>query len=233
MKNLEGLRALWETARSVIPISAFLLLFQILILKKPIENVKDFVLGFLLSVLGLHFFLKGVSISLIPLGDSVGKNLIYLDHRWIIIVFAFVLGYFATLVEPGLKALALEVEEISIGAIPNKVLIQTVAIGFGGGMALGIFKILNNIPNTKIIMPILFIILILVYFAPDEFVAIAMDSASSTTGPVNIPLNMAVAIGLSKIIENSDPLLNGFGIVGLTSLGAVISVLTLGILAKF
>lgn len=99
-------------------------------------------------------------------------------------------------------------------------------------MALGIFKILNNIPNTKIIMPILILILILTYFAPDEFVAIAIDSASSTTGPVNIPLNMAVAIGLSKILENSDPLLNGFGIVGLTSLGAVVSVLTLRIIAR-
>lgn len=232
MKNLEGINALWGTARSVIPISAFLLLFQILVLKKPVENAKNFVIGFLLSVFGLHFFLKGVSISLIPLGDSVGKNLIYLERKWIMIAFAFVLGYFATLVEPALKALALEVEEMSIGAIPSKVLIHSVAIGFGGGMALGIFKILNNIPNTKIIMPILCLILILTYFAPDEFVAIAMDSASSTTGPVNIPLNMAVAIGLSKIVENSDPLLNGFGIVGLTSLGAVISVLTLGILTK-
>lgn len=232
MKNLEGINALWGTARSVIPISAFLLLFQILVLKKPVENAKNFVIGFLLSVFGLHFFLKGVSISLIPLGDSVGKNLIYLERKWIMIAFAFILGYFATLVEPALKALALEVEEMSIGAIPSKVLIHSVAIGFGGGMALGIFKILNNIPNTKIIMPILCLILILTYFAPDEFVAIAMDSASSTTGPVNIPLNMAVAIGLSKIVENSDPLLNGFGIVGLTSLGAVISVLTLGILTK-
>lgn len=232
MKNLEGLSTLWETARTVIPISAFLILFQILILRKPIENVKNFTIGFLLSIFGLHFFLKGISISLIPLGDSVGKNLIYLERKWIVILFAFVLGYFATLVEPALKALALEVEEISIGAIPQKILIHAVAIGFGGGMALGIFKILNNIPNTKIIMPILILILILTYFAPDEFVAIAMDSASSTTGPVNIPLNMAVAIGLSKILENSDPLLNGFGIVGLTSLGAVVSVLTLGIITR-
>lgn len=232
MRNIEGLNALWETARTVIPISAFLFLFQVLILRKPIENLRDFIIGFLLSVFGLHFFLKGVSMSLIPLGDTVGKNLITLEHKWIIIIFSFILGYFATLVEPGLKALALEVEEMSIGAIPYKTLIHAVAIGFGAGMAIGMVKILNNIPNTIIIIPLLVVILILVYFAPDEFVAIAMDSASSTTGPVNIPLNMAVALGLSKIIENSDPLLNGFGIVGLTSLGAVISVLVLGILTN-
>lgn len=233
MKNLEGLNALWETARSVLPISAFLILFQVLVLRKPIENFKNFVFGFLLSVFGLHFFLKGVSMSLIPLGNSVGKNLIDLKYKWSIVVFSFILGYFATLVEPALKALALEVEEISVGAIPHTTLIHAVAIGFGGGMAIGMFKILNSIPNTKVILPILLVIVVLTYLAPDEFVAIAMDSASSTTGPVNIPLNMAVAIGLSTIVENADPILNGFGIIGLTSLGAVMSVLVLGILTKF
>lgn len=232
MKQIEGLNALWGTAKSVIPIAVFLILFQIIFLKKPIENWKYFMSGFVLSIFGLHFFLKGVSMSLLPLGDSVGRELVVLDHKWAIILFAFVLGYFGTLVEPALKTLALEVEEISVGAIPHKVLVNAVAIGFGFGMALGIFKILNGVPNTKIIIPLLLAILILTFFASEEFVAIAMDSASSTTGPVNIPLNMAVALGLSKIVENSDPLLNGFGIIGLTSLGAVISVLILGILSK-
>ncbi len=59
-----------------------------------------------------------------------------------------------------------------------------------------------------------------------------MDSASATTGPVNIPLNMALALGLAKILGLTDPLLNGFGIIGLTSLGAVISVLSLGIISR-
>ena len=66
--------------------------------------------------------------SLLPIGDSVGSNLVILERKWIIVIIGFVIGYFATLVEPALKALALEVEEISIGAIPNKVLIHAVAI---------------------------------------------------------------------------------------------------------
>ena len=170
--------------------------------------------------------------SLFPIGDSVGQNLVFLERKWLIVIIAFVIGYFGTLVEPALKALALEVEEISVGAIPHRVLIHAVAVGFGMGMAIGIFKILNDISYVKIIVPLLITIIILILFAPEEFVAIAMDSASATTGPVNIPLNMALAIGLTKIVENVDPLLAGFGIIGLTSTGAVISVLTLGILSK-
>ncbi|NLJ98621.1 MAG: DUF1538 domain-containing protein [Tissierellia bacterium] len=232
MRGLEGLGALLETLRGILPLTAILALFQLFILRKPIENIKGFGIGFLLSVFGLHFFLKGVSMSLFPLGDSVGRNLVVLERKWLIVVVAFAIGYLGTLVEPALKALALEVEEISIGAIPHRVLIHAVAVGFGTGMGIGIFKILNDISYIKIIVPLLVTIIVLSFLAPEEFVAIAMDSASATTGPVNIPLNMALAIGLTKIIESADPLLSGFGIVGLTSIGAMISVLTLGILTK-
>ena len=232
MRGLNNLGALWETLRSILPLTAVLVFFQVVVLRKPIDDIKQFGIGFVLSVFGLHFFLKGVSMSLFPLGDSVGQNLIVLEKKWLIVLVAFIIGYFGTLVEPALKALALEVEEISIGAIPHRVLIHGVAVGFGMGMAIGIFKILNDISYIKIIVPLLTLIIILTIVAPDEFVAIAMDSASATTGPVNIPLNMALAIGLTKIIESADPLLAGFGIVGLTSIGAMISVLTLGIISK-
>lgn len=232
MRGLKGLNDLWETARSVLPLVLALAFFQLVILRKPIKSVKEFVIGVLLSIFGLHFFLKGISMSLLPLGDSVGENLIVLERKWLMMAVAFVVGYFGTLVEPALKALALEVEEISIGAIPDKVLIHAVAVGFGAGMGIGVYKILNNISYVKVVAPLLLVILVLIFFAPEEFVSIAMDSASATTGPVNIPLNMALAIGLAKVLENVDPLLSGFGIVGLTSVGAVISVLILGILTR-
>ncbi|AFS79533.1 putative membrane protein DUF1538 [Gottschalkia acidurici 9a] len=233
MKNIEWISALWGTAKTILPIAVFLILFQVLFLKKPMENIKSFALGFLLTILGLHFFLKGLSISLLPLGEDVGRNLLTLNNKWIIVLFGFVLGYFATLAEPALRILALEVEEISSGVIRSNMLIQFVALGFGGGMSIGIIKILNNIPNSKIMIPLLGIIILLIYFTPKEFVAVAMDSAASTTGPVNIPLNMTLALGLAATIAGADPLLNGFGIVGLTSLGTMISVLSLGILTRF
>ncbi len=171
--------------------------------------------------------------SLLPMSDSLGRDLVVLDNKLAIALFAFVLGYFGTLVEPALRILALEVEEISVGAIPYNVLVHAVAFGFGLGMAMGILKILNNIPIRTIITPILILFLVLIRLAPEQFVAIAMDCASATTGPVNIPINMALAIGLASMLEVTDPLLAGFGIVGLTSMGTILSVLSLGILSRF
>lgn len=233
MKWLSGLGELWETISSIIPLTAILAIFQIFVLKKPLHNVKEFLIGFVLSVLGLHLFLKGTTMSLIPLGDSVGRNFVVIERRWVIIVIGFVIGYFATLVEPGLKALALEIEELSAGAIPHKVLIHGVAIGFGSGMAIGLLKILLNIPYIKVLIPLLLIIIFLAFITPEPFGAIAFDAASATTGPVNIPINMALAVGLASVIQGVDPLLSGFGIVGLTSIGSMISVMALGILTKF
>lgn len=230
---MEILSPLWETLMGILPLTAILAVFQLLVLRRPIDNVKEFGLGFVFAVIGLHLFLKGSTMSLIPLGDAVGRNLHILDRKWVIILIGFIIGYFGTLVEPALKALALEVEELSAGAIPHKLLIHGVAAGFGLGMGIGLFKIIANVPYLKIIVPLLGLVIVLAFFAPDPFASIAMDSASATTGPVNIPINMALAIGLASIIEGVDPLLSGFGIVGLTSIGAMISVLILGIWTRF
>ncbi|MFY9177175.1 MAG: DUF1538 domain-containing protein [Caldicoprobacterales bacterium] len=229
---VRALKDLWETASSVLPLMGVLIVFQLGVLRKPIPNAKVFIIACFLCLFGLHFFIKGASNALIPLADTVGSNIVSINNNYIIIGFALLLGYASTLVEPALAALAIEVEEISVGAIRRNVLTHTVAIGFGIGLAIGISKILFNISTKKILLPLLLISGILAYFAPEEYVAIAFDSASATTGPVNIPINMALAIGIAKTLEGVDPLLSGFGIVGLTSMGTVLSVLTLGILNK-
>lgn len=233
MKLMNIISPLWESAKGVLPLTVILVVVQTVVLRKPIENMKEFIIGILFASIGLHLFLQGTNMSLIPLGDAVGKNLYVLNNRWIIVLIGFIIGYFGTLVEPALKALALEVEELSSGAIPQMVLVHGVAAGFGGGLALGLYKIIGNIPYLKILVPLLLIVIVLGFITPQPFASIAMDSASATTGPVNIPINMAVAVGLASIIEGVDPLLSGFGIIGLTSVGAMVSVMVLGILTKF
>ena len=79
---------------------------------------------------------------------------------------------------------------------------------------------------------LLVLVVALVFITPEPFNSLAFDAASATTGPVNIPINMALAVGLATVIEGIDPLLAGFGVVGLTSVGSMISVMVLGILTR-
>lgn len=233
MKNLEWLTAFSSTAKNILPVTVFLVLFQVFFLKKPIENAKSFIIGIIFTTLGLHLFLRGLSISLIPLGESVGRKLLDVDHKWIIVLFGFVLGYAATLAEPGLRTVAFGIEEVSSGSIKSNMLIQFVAFGFSSGMAIGILKVMGNVSNAKIILPILGVIAVLIYFTPDNFLGIALDAASAVSGPVNIPISMTLAIGISTAMSGSDPLASGFGIVALTTLGTIASVLSFGVLTRF
>lgn len=232
MKGSEHLSALLKTLSDVVPLAGILLFLQLVVFKKPLDNTKQFITGFIVTVIGLHLFLQGVELSLIPLGDSVGGNFVMIEKKWIILIIGFVIGYFATLVEPALQALAMEVEELSMGVIPQRVLIHGVAVGFGFGMVLGLSRILYNISYVKVVVPLLVIVIGLVFISPEPFNSIAFDAASATTGPVNIPINMALAVGLASVIEGVDPLLAGFGVVGLTSVASMISVMVLGILTK-
>lgn len=231
MKGSGTLAGFIETLTTVAPLTGILLFIQLVIFRKPLANVKEFIVGFILTVIGLYLFLRGIEWSLIPLGESVGENFVLINNRIFILLIGFIVGYFATSVEPGLQALAQQVEELSQGAIPYTILIRGVAIGVGLGMVLGLGRILLNIPYMYLIIPLLALILVLSYFSPEPFDSIAFDAASATTGPVNIPINMALAIGLAMVIEGADPLLAGFGVVGLTSMATMVSVLVLGIIS--
>jgi hypothetical protein len=229
LKVLDFLKDFFVSFKELLPLLIFLLIFQIFVFKKPVENLKDFFGGLIFTTLGLMLFMKGISTLFLPLSKSFGENIIFLDNKILIIFFTSLLAYFSTLIEPGLKVVAAEVEEASIGAINAKVLIQFVAFGVALGMAFGIIKILFSLNIRFFILPILLIISILILFTKKEFIGIAFDAASSTTGPVNIPVNMAIGLGISKMVQSPDPLMDGFGIVGLMTLGPVISVLILGL----
>lgn len=142
------------------------------------------------------------------------------------------LGYFGTLVEPALRTLALQVEELSVGVISRRLLINGVAIGFGLGMGLGLWRLMSGVSYIKVLLPLLATVGLFACITPQPFAAVALDAASATTGPVNIPVNMAIALGLAGSIAGVDPLLAGFGLVGLTSLGSMIATMVLSIAAR-
>jgi hypothetical protein len=233
LKLLNVLEGLWITAKDILPVTVVLIFFNTFVLKSPIKNIKTVVLGIILCIFGLYMFLQGINMGLMPLGNNVGVSLPSLNSRALIIGFACILGYTSTLAEPALASLAREIEEISVGAIPNRLMVHTIALGVAVGMGLGATKILYKIPTTKIIIPMLIILTVLTYLAPDQVTGLAFDSGGVTTGPVMVPLNMALGIGLSSIIEGSDPLIDGFGFIALALLGPIIAVLILGMLVKF
>jgi hypothetical protein len=114
------------------------------------------------------------------------------------------MGYGATLAEPALNALGLAVEEITVGVFKKSMLMHAVALGAGTGIALGVLKIILGIPLFWLLAPPYLLLLLLTKVSTEEFVNISWDSAGVTTGPVTVPLVLAMGLGVGDQVGVSE-----------------------------
>lgn len=143
----------------------------------------------------------------------------------IVLLFAFVMGYGATLAEPALNALGITVEELTVGTFKKSLLMQSVAIGVGMGILVGAAKIVWEIPLAPFLIPSYAILLILTLVSSEEFVNVAWDSAGVTTGPITVPLVLSMGLGIGSQVG----VVEGFGILAAASVFPILSVLTVGL----
>lgn len=143
----------------------------------------------------------------------------------VVLFFAFVMGYGATLAEPALIALGRTVEELTVGTFRKSLLMQAVALGVGLGMLFGVAKIVWGIPLVWLLAPPYVLLLYLTHVSSEEFVNIGWDSAGVTTGPITVPLVLAVGLGIGGQVG----VVEGFGILAMASVYPIVSVLGVGL----
>lgn len=153
--------------------------------------------------------------------DSLGGFLV-------VILFAFVMGYGATLAEPALNALGSTVENLSAGAFRKSLLMQSVAVGVGIGISVGVAKIIWGIPLLWLIGPPYAILMVLTWLSTEEFTNIGWDSAGVTTGPITVPLVLSLGLGIGGQVGAVE----GFGILATASAFPILSVLTVGLVVN-
>ncbi len=143
----------------------------------------------------------------------------------VVLLFAFVMGYGATLAEPALNALGLTVEELTVGTFRKSLLMQAVAIGVGLGMLFGVVKIVWGVPLVWLLAPPYLLLVYMSWVASEDFVNIAWDSAGVTTGPITVPLVLAMGLGIGGQVG----VVEGFGILAMASVYPILSVLAVSL----
>ena len=146
----------------------------------------------------------------------------------VVLLFAFFMGYGATLAEPALNTLGATVETITIGAIKKALLMQSVAIGVGIGLGFGIAKIIWDIPLIYLVLPPYLLLLVLTKMSSEDFANIAWDSAGVTTGPITVPLVIAMGLG----IGTQSGVIEGFGLLAMASVCPIVIVLSVGLIVS-
>jgi hypothetical protein len=223
------LRNLNEVLRAVAPLLATVCLLQFTLVWAPLELFVQFIAGTLLAVAGMLLLFVGIDLGLLPMGRFVGAELPKRGSLALIVVVAFTVGFALTLAEPDVMVLADQVQKSSSGRIPAPAVLYSTALGVAILTAAALPRIVFGW-SIKIIVILCFAaMLLLTALAPAEFVPLAYDAGSVTTGVLTAPVIIALAMGLSTVLAGRDSVADGFGVLGLASLGAVLAVLAMAL----
>lgn len=228
----------WATVKDVAPIVLLIAFFQIVVLRKPMPHLKKMVLGIVLVILGLTFFLIGLEKALFPIGEVMATQLAspaFLNSKLLaannpmayfwIYLFAALIGFSTTLAEPSLIAVAIKAKEVSGGTIGLWSLRITVAVGVAIGLALGAYRIVVGTPLFYYIIGGYLLVVIQTLFAPKNLVALAYDTGGVTTSTVTVPIVTALGLGLAGAVPGRSAAIDGFGLIAFASVFPVIAVL--------
>jgi hypothetical protein len=218
-----------EVVYAIIPLSLVVLLLQFTIIGMPTELFIHFLGGAFLVSIGLILFLLGVHIGLLPIGEMIGSALPKMGKAWLVVFWGFLLGFVATVAEPDVRVLALQVDQVANGAISRNLLIYTVALGVAIFVGLAMLRILLKIPITYLLVGGYGLIFLLAAFTPAHFVPISFDAGGVTTGPMTVPFILALGVGVASVLRGKSASTDGFGLVALASIGPILAVLVLGV----
>lgn len=231
--------------RAILPLVVFLFLVLSALLREKLRHRSEIFLGIAFTIIGMCIFNIGLTYGLSKLGGSAGGLVpvafmevagfadsplyVYAVGLSLALLFAWVLGFGATIAEPALNALGITAEQLTNGVFKKRTLILAVSTGVAFGVALGLLKLIFDLPLVYMILAGYLLALVLTVVSSEEFVNVAWDSAGVTTGPITVPLVLAMGLGFG----NATHAVEGFGILSMASIGPIITVLLSGLWSRY
>ncbi len=205
---------------------------QFTLVKAPASLFLQFLIGSVMALGGLILFFTGIDIGILPMGRFIGAELPRKGSVLLIIATAFLLGFATTVAEPDVLVLSRQADLISQGVIQGRVVLYVTAVGVGFFVAIGMLRIVLGFPMVYLLAAAYSVVIVLSFFAPTEFIPLAYDSGSVTTGALTTPVMISLAVGLSSVLAGRSTVSDGFGLLGLASIGPIIAIMLLGILLR-
>lgn len=215
-----------EAFSSVMPITAIVLILCATVTPMESGVFLAFVLGALLTVVGIGLFTLGADTAMTPIGEYVGSTVMRSKKIWLIVPVFFIVGVLITVSEPDLQVLAGQLSE----TINNRVLILTVGAGVGVFLVVAFLRILLKIKMKYVLLVLYTAVFALAFFVPESFVPVAFDSGGVTTGPMSVPFIIAIGTGIAAMRNDGGAEEDGFGLTALCSIGPILAVMILGLI---
>lgn len=232
MLFVEGIpHYLKEMAMALGPIVIFYLIFRLVTGGMGTGGLGKTLVGVVYTYVGLVLFLTGVNVGFMPVGNYLGRAIASSELRWVIIPLGMVIGYFIVAAEPAVHVLTKQVEEVTAGVIPGKVLSATLSIGVAVSVGIAMLRVLTGISLLWVIVPGYAIALILTFFVPDMFTAIAFDSGGVASGPMTATFLLPFAVGACTAL-GGNVVEDAFGVVTMVAMTPLIAIQVLGLIYK-
>jgi hypothetical protein len=224
-----------RNARDLLPLVGVVILFQWLVVGEPLPELERRIGGVALILVGLTFFLRGLAMSLFPLGEWIAEELAQRGSLGLLLAFGFALGFGSTVAEPALAAVADQAAAtlLTAGSGPgagdaartSMLLRYGAAFAVGLGVALGVVRIVRGWPVHWLVLPGYGLATAIAFASGVPWSGMVFDAAAAATSAINIPLMLALGVGLASVIRARSPLVDGFGLVALASLGPMLVLL--------
>lgn len=217
-----------EVAIALSPIVGFFFITHIFGDKIGKTSMIKIIVGVFYTFIGLVLFLTGVNVGFLPVGSLIGKEIALLEYNWIIVPIGMIIGFFVVAAEPAVHVLTKQVYEVTSGGIPQKALRGSLMIGIAFSVGLAMLRILLNLNIMYFLIPGYLIALVLTFFVPDMFTAIAFDSGGVASGAMTASFLLPLALGVCSAL-GGDLATQGFGLVAMVAMTPLITIQILGL----
>ena len=221
-----------EIAISLLPIIVFFGILQLVTRDINKRTLIKIGIGLVYTYIGLVLFLTGVNVGFMPAGNYLGQAIAGLSYSWIIVPIGIIIGYFIVLAEPAVFVLTKQVEEMTSGAISSKAMRNSLSIGVAASVGLAMLRVLTGISILWLLVPGYLIALILAFFVPKIFTAIAFDSGGVASGPMTATFLLPFAMGACEAL-GGNIITDAFGIVAMVAMTPLITIQIMGLIFKF
>ena len=142
------------------------------------------------------------------------------------------MGWFIVQAEPAVHVLNKQVEEITSGAIPGRAMSTSLSIGVAMSIGLSMVRVLTGISIFWLLIPGYLAAIIMSFFTPKIFTAIAFDSGGVASGPMTATFLLPFALGACDAIGGSI-ITDAFGVVAMVAMTPLITIQMLGLLYQY
>ena len=220
-----------NVAVAILPITAFFFIYQAIAIHLPIKVLIRIIAGLIYTYLGLVVFLTAVNLGFLPIGRIIGGSIAD-DGPGLIILFGSIIGMSAVLLEPAIHVLVSQIENITEGTIRKGAVLVAIAIGAGLAMSFAMMRLVSQISILYFVIAGYAIALILAFFVPKIYSAMAFDAGRITSGPMNSSFVLPFAIGAAITFYDGngrDIMTYAFGVNALVTMMPIITIQVLGL----